>query len=119
MLNRLTRARIAVALSLALAVAASRARAQICFPPADGVPGSPGAPDWWSPGASPAGSTTSSFLDDPRWRGAIAHDVLEYERFRAVVETNGSSQFLILSWQVRADLNNAGDRLYFGLWDDA
>jgi hypothetical protein len=119
MLDLPTSGRVAVALSLLLAVSAGTARAQICFPPADGVPGSPGAPDWWSPGATPAGSTTTSFLEDPRWRGAMAHDVLEYERFRVVVETSGSSQFLIMSWQVRADLNNSGDRLYFGLWDDA
>jgi hypothetical protein len=109
----------AALLVLLLAAGATSAHAQICFPPADGVPGSQGAPDWWSPGATPAGTTTTSFLEDPRWRGALSHDVLEYERFRVVVETSGSSQFLVMSWQVRADLNNAGDRLYFGLWDDA
>src|SRR5512145_1753086 len=33
----------------------------VCVPSALGVPGMPGAPDWW---------TSSAMLDDPRWHGA-------------------------------------------------
>lgn len=93
---------------------------QICFPRADGVPGAPGAPDWWTPGSLPVGSMTTSFLDDPRWNGALSHNVMEYERFRVVVEKNAAGdRFLVMSWEVRADSNSAMDRLYFGFWDDA
>jgi hypothetical protein len=100
-------------LVVALVVSSGVARAQLCFPPAQSVP------DWWSPGATPVGTMTTSFLDDPRWNGALSHDVLEYERFRVVIENVGGAQFLVMSWQVKADLNGSGDRLYFGLWDDA
>jgi hypothetical protein len=110
-----------LALLLALlSWSATRASAQICFPPAVMVPASPtAAPDWWSAGASLVGSQTTSFLDDPRWNGALSQNVLEYERFRVVVQTDAGVQYLVMSWEVRADMNSAGDRLYFGLWDDA
>jgi hypothetical protein len=74
---------------------------------------------WWSAGATPTGSTTSSFLDDPRWRGAVSDMVLDYERFRVVVENTGSAQYLVMSWEANADATGASDRLYFGVWDDA
>jgi hypothetical protein len=111
----------AVLLSV-LALSSSPVTAQsVCFPPAGGVPGpfGSGPPDWWSPGAAPVGSTTLSFLDDPRWRGAMSHNVLEYERFRVLVEQTGGKQFLVMSWEVKADSTGPGDRLYFGFWDDA
>lgn len=105
--------------AILLALLPGRAAAQICFPDGSGVPGSGPVPDWWSPGASPFGSQTTSFLDDPRWKGAFSHEALEYERFRVVVERQPGATFLVMSWEVRADLPGVGDRLYFGLWDDA
>lgn len=104
---------------LLLSISSPASAQQVCFPSAKGVGGSSPAPDWWSPGAQPFGSTTTSFLEDPRWRGALTHDVLEYERFQVVVDTVGRTKYLVMSWQVRADLSDVGDRLYFGLWDDA
>jgi hypothetical protein len=94
--------------------------AAVCFPFAGGVPGQGGSgpPDWWSAGASPTGSTTSSFLDDPRWRGALSDMVMTNERFRVVVENTGGSQFLVMSWEVSGDATGTGDNLYFGVWDD-
>jgi hypothetical protein len=111
---------LSTALAALFGLAAPAAMAQVCFPPAGGVPGAGGGgpPDWWSAGAAPVGSTTSSFLDDPRWRGAASDDDLEYERFQVIVEHETTQDYLVMSWEVNADATGAGDDLYFGLWDD-
>ena len=104
-----------------LCLAGSSVSAQICFPPASGVPGGGGGgpPAWWVSGATLTGSETSSWLDDPRWVGAAADLDLSYERFRVLTETEGTTTYLVMSWEVNVDPSGAGDYLYFGLWDDA
>jgi hypothetical protein len=111
---------LSAALAALFGLAGPTAMAQVCFPPAGGVPGAGGGgpPDWWSAGAAPVGSTTSSFLDDPRWRGAASDDDLEYERFQVIVDHEATTDYLVMSWEVNADATGAGDYLYFGLWDD-
>ena len=98
----------------------SSARAALCFPMAGAVSNDGGGPpDWWSAGAEPVGDQTSSFLDDPRWHGAATDSQMEYERFRALVEEGpGGIKYLVMSWEVAADSNGPGDRLYFGFWDE-
>jgi hypothetical protein len=113
--------KVVVAIAAVAGTAGHEAVAAVCFPPAGGVPGEGGSgpPDWWSTGATPTGSSTSSFLDDPRWRGAVSDMAYDYERFRVVVENTGSAQYLVMSWEMNADSSGANDRLYFGVWDDS
>ena len=110
-----------LALAAVTSLAGRQAFAQVCFPPVGGVPGATGSgpPDWWTPGATLTGTTTTSFTDDPRWRGALSDMGLDYERFRVLVENTGGAQYLVMSWEMNADLTAASDRLYFGFWDDA
>lgn len=100
--------------------ALSRA-ADLCFPPPGGVPGEGGAgpPVWWTPGAVPTGSQTTSFLDDPRWRGSFLNTHFDFARFQGLVQTDAGKKYLVLSWEVRADPAGANDRLYFGVWDES
>ncbi|HVV53513.1 MAG TPA: hypothetical protein VHO06_27905, partial [Polyangia bacterium] len=114
------RTALAAALAALVGLGGTAATAQVCFPPAGGVPGEGGGgpPDWWDAGAAPVGTATSSFLDDPRWRGAASDDDLEYERFRVIVDHEATADYLVMSWEVNADATGAGDDLYFGLWDD-
>lgn len=100
--------------------AGHEAAAAVCFPYAGGVPGATGngPPDWWSPMASLTGSETVSWRDDPRWRGAFSDMVMNNEKFRVVVENTGGVQYLVMYWEVKSDSTGAGDKLYFGVWDD-
>lgn len=100
--------RLGYALALAcLAAGARPAHADpTCFPPATGVPGQPGLPDWWSGGAG---------FDDPRWVGSygFSHGTVD---FNALLETSGSTTYLVLRWEVQADPGAAvaGDQLFVG-----
>jgi len=82
-----------------------------CFPPASGVPGAMGAPDWW---------TAPAPLDDPRWRGAASFDHTgDYARFRVLVDTVAGKTYLVASWEVRADPDaTANDYFYLGFFND-
>ncbi len=96
--------------------------AQTCFQRVGGVPGAYGQPpDWWSVGATPLGSMTGRFVDDPRWQGAtsVSH-ISDTGRFRALVETtSGGQRAFVLSFRVKADPAGAADRLYVGFWDES
>ncbi len=111
---------VVLAVAVVVGTAGHKAVAAVCFPNAGGVPGEGGSgpPDWWS-GAAWTGTATSSFLEDPRWRGALGHMVMDKERFRVVVENTGGVHYLVMSWEVRGDAGpGAGDQLTFGVWDD-
>jgi hypothetical protein len=94
--------------------------AQSCFQRVGGVPGAYSQPpDWWSVGATPLGSATGSFVDDPRWQGATAFShINDRGRFRGLIETVGAQKYLVASWRVKADASGNLDRLYFGFWDE-
>jgi hypothetical protein len=90
---------------------ASAAPTMYCLPPAGGVPGTMGAPDWW---------TSPAPLDDPRWRGAASFDHTgDYARFRIVIDTIAGKKYLVASWEVRADPDaTANDLFYVGFFND-
>lgn len=116
----MTKLRLAAAIAIVALLVAGPAAAQTCFQRAGGVPGAYSQPpDWWSPGATPLGSATGSFVDDPRWQGAtsVSH-IGDAGRFRALVQTVGTQKFLVLSFRVKADASGNGDRLYLGFWDE-
>ena len=111
---------IGYVLSIAIALAfvtlrASESRAQAyCVPNAIGVPGHPGPPAWWS---------SPQPLDDPRWQGALgnATGLGDQAEFRAVTYNDGSKDYIVLSFQVKADPGPAGtgDIIYVGVSDGA
>jgi hypothetical protein len=116
-----TRLRLLVAAAgAALATLTLPAQAQTCFQKVGGVPGAYGQPpDWWSVGASPLGSMTNTFVDDPRWQGstAVSH-IGDAGRFRVLIDKVGTQRYLVASFRVKADASGNGDRLYFGVWDE-
>ncbi len=97
--------------ALAVAQAGAASATTFCFPPASGVPGASGAPDWW---------TSPAPLDDPRWRGAASFDHTgDYARFRVLVDSEAGKKYLVASWEVRADPDAAAnDSLYVGFYND-
>jgi len=110
-----------VALAIAVvAGTADEAVAAVCFPYAGGVPGGigNGPSAWWSAGVTLIGSETMTWREDPRWRGAFADMAKGMETFRVVVENTGGVQYLVMYWEVKSDATGAGDKLYFGVWDD-
>jgi hypothetical protein len=100
-------------------MAGHEAFAAFCFPYAGGLPGQNGSgpPVWWSATATPTGSETDTFIEDPRWRGAFA-DIWGNQRFRVLVENTGGTESLVMAWDLSGDPGSAGDILYFGVWDD-
>lgn len=88
----------------------------INIPPAGGVPGISGPPDWFS------GPPTGNFrLDDVRWRGAthrtFGGGASQSASFRAVHSTVGAQKHIYLSFRaafVQA-LNDQYDVVYLGL----
>src|SRR5436305_10611163 len=99
----------ALALTLAfagMAVARTARAAPTCFPPATGVPGQPGLPDWWS--------GTAGF-DDPRWVGSygFSHGTAD---FSGLLQNSGGTTYLVLRWEVQADPGAAvgGDQIFVG-----
>lgn len=91
--------------------------ATTCFPLAQGVPGQPGAPNWWDGASARPVDTT---VDDPRWRGAFAHSFGDgagvQAMFRGLNYVDGGTN-LYLSWLVLVDpiVTSGADRLYVGL----
>lgn len=114
--------RLLAALVCALAaVAAPRlasAQAEVCIPPAYGVPGMPGGPDWLA--ASPLPRTE---LNDPRWAGAsriyFPNDTgtaLTEASVRTVAEGN----ILTISFQTLADPSMSNnDTIWLGIGKNA
>lgn len=97
-------------LGLGLALVAGEARAQsTCLPPAGGVPGQPGIPDWW---------TSPAPFDDARWQGSYGFGKGEFT-FNALQETEGATKYLVLRFHVKPDagLAGPGDRVYVGLYN--
>jgi hypothetical protein len=109
-----------VALASVAFLVSMHASAQICFQRVGGVPGAYGQPpDWWNSGSTPLGSATGRFIDDPRWQGASGYShISDTANFKVLVETEGTSRFLVMAWHVRADPSNANHRLYVGFWDE-
>ena len=105
---------IAVAMTLALlTLRTSRVHAQpYCVPNAIGVPGNPGPPAWW---------TSPQPLDDPRWQGALGNStgLGDQAEVRAVTYNDGTRDYIVLSFQVKADPGaaGAGDIVYVGVSD--
>jgi hypothetical protein len=111
---------VALAVAAVAGMTGHDAVAAVCFPSSGGVPGEGGSgpPNWWSGGSAIVGTATNRWLDDPRWRGAFSHRVMTNQWFQVVVENTGGTQYLVMSWEDRADATGAGDQLYFGIWDD-
>ena len=111
---------VALAMAVVAGTGGHEAVAAVCFPYAGGVPGATGQgpPDWWSAGATMTGTETHEWRYDPRWRGAFADMAKGVEAFRVVVENTGGVQYLVMYWELKPDLAGAGDKLYFGVWDD-
>src|SRR4029079_3652033 len=111
---------VALAMAVVVGTGGDDAVAAVWFPYAGGVPGATGSgpPDWWSAGATMTGSETHTWLEDPRWRGAFS-DMAGHEKFQVVGENTGGVEYLVMSWEVHSDATGAGDKLYFGVWDDA
>lgn len=90
-----------------------------CIPPAFGVPGLSGPPQWWDTGANPPRPHDDE-IDDPRWRGASRHaynsGAGEEGVFRALHAIENGKPVLYLSWRVLHDptpgLNT--DEIYVG-----
>src|SRR5688572_20253507 len=105
---------IAVAMVLALVTLRTRdVRAQpYCVPNAVGVPGNPGPPAWW---------TSPQPLDDPRWQGALGNStgLGDQAEVRAVTYNDGTKDYIVLFFQVKADPGaaGAGDIVYVGVSD--
>ena len=112
---------VALAIAVVAGTGGHDAAAAICFPYAGGVPGESGSgpPDWWSATAGLTGTDTTTYADDPRWHGAFADIWHTKEKFRVLVERNGSTDYLVMSWVVTGDPGSSGDQLYFGVWDDS
>lgn len=98
--------------STTFAVTAHADPKKFCVPPAYGVPGRPGPPEWAS------GSAIDTKIDDPRWVGATsqAYPVAgssAQSQVRALVQGNT----LYLSFQVFVDANGTGgqDSVYVAL----
>jgi len=93
---------------------------KMCIPPAIGVPGQPGAPDWWTAGQNP--NTKAYTPLDPRWRGAMSLDYgfgtqssdSEVE-FKALSDQGGA--YLLMSWFIKTAPDLVADQtsLFVGL----
>lgn len=108
-------------LALPLMAAVAPAHAQLCFSVPHGLPGLPGAPDWWS------GTTAArSDADEPRWAAAPQRDfdsdvVGSQEGAYRVLYDPGANQ-LVVTMQALADLGETAskeDAVYFGLSTNA
>jgi hypothetical protein len=110
---------VAMAVAVVAGTGGHEAGAAVCFPYAGGVPGATGSgpPNWWS-SSTMTGTETHTWREDPRWRGAFADAKSGLESFRVVVENTGGVQYLVMYWEVKSDGSGAGDKLYFGVWDD-
>ncbi len=88
------------------------------LPPAFGVPGLSGAPQWWNPAGAPR--VYSSSLIDPRWRGAtrrgFGNGSGDEGVFRGLHMIEGASPVLYLSFQVFNDPSEGtnADGIYIG-----
>jgi len=115
--------RFSVAIIITIMGGISGAYAQapkMCIPPAIGVPGQPGGPDWWTAGQNP--NTKAYTPLDPRWRGAMSLDYgfgaqssdSEVE-FRALSDQQGA--YLLLSWFIKTAPDLVADQtsLFLGL----
>ena len=83
----------------------------VCIPSAEGVPGEPGPPDWWS--------VVTGRKDDPRWCGAtgVGH-ALNQGRFLALHSQDAGQDYLFLRWEIRGGTGGtAEDHLHFGFVD--
>jgi len=90
-----------------------------CFPVAQGVPGQPGAPNWYDNGAAPPRPFSDS-TEDPRWRGAFSHSFGDgsgrHVDFRGLNVVEGASRHALLSWRVLVGPSDpGGDTLFLGL----
>jgi hypothetical protein len=91
---------------------------KLCVPPANGVPGRPGPPEWLS------GSAINTKIDDPRWVGATSQAYPQVgssaqSQVRALVQGN----VLYLSFQVFVDAAGTSasqqDSVYLALAQNA
>ena len=78
----------------------------VCIPPAVGVPGQSGLPDWWN-GNAP--------FDDPRWSGSFAFGFAN-ATFSALLDDKAQTPALVLRWHVVSDMGSprAGDAAWVG-----
>jgi hypothetical protein len=79
----------------------------VCIPPAVGVPGQAGLPDWWG-GNAP--------FDDPRWAGSFAFGFAN-ATFSALLDDKAQTPAVVLRWHVATDLGvpRPGDAVWVGL----
>lgn len=104
-----------VFLYIILLLSATAAMSQTnCVPLAGGVPGIPGAPNWWNPALGEP--TFNSSIDAPGWRGSFALGypsgtaTTEEMHFRALHLSESGKEFIYLSWwgKVVPDLSSLG-----------
>lgn len=92
---------------------------KVCIPRAVGVPGQPGAPDWWTVGQDPNTRAYTAF--DPRWRGAASLDygtgTTSDVEFRALHDQQGPTKSLLFSWFVKSavDIDPDDTAFYVGI----
>jgi len=81
----------------------------VCIPPAVGVPGQAGLPDWWN-GNAP--------FDDPRWSGSFAFGFAT-ATFSALLDDKAQMPALVLRWHVASDpgVPRTGDAAWVGFLD--
>ncbi len=104
-----------LALAVSLLPRPASAQAEVCIPPAYGVPGLPGAPQW----IAPSSDEVKTELNDPRWAGAsriyFPNDTgtsLTEATVRLVAEGN----ILNISYQTLADPGfSNNDTIWLGL----
>jgi hypothetical protein len=106
-----------------LGAAAHAAAPRMCIPDALGIPGTSGAPDWFTPGQLTATNNPNKIAyqpSDPRWRGAMSLDYgsgsVSQVEYRAMY--TGAQQSILLSWQVKSIMQFAVDNtaLYAGFY---
>lgn len=107
---------------------AESAAPKMCIADAAGVPGSPGTPDWFTPGQVTNTNQPNRIAYqpmDPRWLGAMTLDfgsgsISEVE-YRALHTQSGQQRFLLLSWQIKSIAQFGVDqtRLYAGFYNQA
>jgi hypothetical protein len=93
-----------------------------CIPFGNGGAYSPGPPQWFTPGSTTGWPRFNTWVDDPRWLGAMAINYGDGStpelQFRALYHpSSGAGQYAYLSWWHKAAPNatEVNNRLYVGL----
>jgi hypothetical protein len=93
-----------------------------CIPFGNGGAYSPGPPQWFTAGSTTGWPRFNTWVDDPRWSGAMAINYGDGStpelQFRGLYHpASGAGQYVYLSWWHKAALNGTvvNNRLYVGL----